>query len=154
MHERARGPAQKLACLCADRSDQWAQTLRNGPGKRHGRRKAQDDEIVLEPQQGARERRRVWLAGERHHALSPRLSRERLKRGDARSQIALDATDLRVVEILPEPGQQLRESVRHLSENLGGRLPSQSIRSFGEHRQRDGDCDRAAEGDFQNARDR
>ena len=59
LRERGRAPAQKLACLCADPCDERTETLRDGLGKRHNRRAAQDDEIVPEPQQSARERRRI-----------------------------------------------------------------------------------------------
>ena len=114
--------------------------------------RAEDDEIVPEPEQSARERRPSgWRAGD----VAARFASPASAWNPATDPpIVLQGPDLCRVEGSDEPGQQLREEVRHPIENSGRRLQSQSVRAFGEHQHRDDHRDYAAKGDLGYANDR
>ena len=56
--ERDRAREQKRACAFAHMREQRRKTLSNGARQRRFRRTSEDDQIVSQPQQGSRERRR------------------------------------------------------------------------------------------------
>ena len=143
-----------MACGFAHPLKRQIEATRNDVGQRRGRRAPEDDQIVSESQQSSCKRRRIGLARKSDHALAPRLVRDPLKRSHQPAQIVLETRDFGGVETSREPQQQLRDGGRHLSENSGRRLQSQSVRAFREHQHGDDDRDGAAEGDLRHARDR